>query len=85
MMEMVKSSQDGNSATRMPSRSMAEHSFLKTVSMLSPGCKTTSGARNLRWGTERETVTGVVEGEGRESVRYLGGGGRGAKLVPSID
>ena len=71
MIEMVNSSQGGNSATAIPDSSMAERSFFNTVAMLSSGLRTTSGARNVRWGTERETDTGMVEGEGKYSVRYL--------------
>ena len=71
MIEMVNSSQGGNSATARPASSMAECSFLSTTAMSSSGRRTTSGARKLRSGTERETVTGMVDGEGRYSVRYL--------------
>ena len=65
MMEIVNSSQAGNSATIKPFSSMAERSFLRMTAMLSSGRRMTSGARNFRSGTESETVTGIVEGEGR--------------------
>lgn len=65
IMETVNSSVAGNSATPIPLSSIAERNFFKTAAMLSSGRRMTSGARNFRLGTESETVTGTVEGEGR--------------------
>ena len=71
MMDIVNSSQGGNSAISNLASSMADRSLLMMAAMVSSGRRTTSGARNCLSGMERETGTGMVDGAGRYSVRYL--------------